>query len=694
MTPQRRIESDHPATQDSPKISGSGRSHFSAASIGWAACIPVVAVVALAFPRIIATTDIDQSWGQALGYFYKHHMQAGVDYIFTYGPLGYFASRIYDRDLYFQYFAWEIIIKILYAFATVGLARRYASGLLGVIFLLVATYLSYLNSVEALFRTFILALALPLLLPKPTPRGYMLFACVLLAAISQIKFTFCFFSLGALIAAELPFRRTKPRAVQSPLTIYFAASVLVWLALGQRLFNLPQYIVGSWQISSGYADAVGFTDPDYAPLAIACGLAGLSLWLITLVYLLIEHGLTLRRLSLVLVLLLNVYFTWKHGVVRADLGHLPLMLCYIVILWLMLPLVVEPAKSPNATGAMAHGPRPAFCRWVGVGRILFVCGSVGFCICSSLVYLRATGDPWSCEPLLYTLNTLTHPLDTRAKLDSTRRALARESELPGVKAQVGRGTIDVMSCSQGVLLINDLNYRPRPVFQSYTTFTPYLIAKNASFYRSDRAPEYVLFKLEPITGFPALEDGQALIELVRHYRPILHEHGFVLFRRSREADYQRQTPVISDSRTILDRRVKWGERIDVGALGGKFKTLTVNIAPSLAGSIRSALYKLPNIFMTVHPLAGQDFSERIGVRTAQSPFVLSPTLECFGIIDFYVPSDCSVVSWISFTTDDPGCFDADLRVNVAAIPGLGDTLEPGMVNQLRCAQQWNATGRE
>jgi hypothetical protein len=680
-------QSDSPATQDSRKFCVAGRGHFSAASIGWSACILVVAVVTLAFPRYIATTDIDQSWGQALGYFYDHRLQAGVDYIFTYGPLGYFVSQIYDRDLYFQYFAWEVVLKILYAFATVGLARRYVPGLLGVVFLLIATYLSYLNNVEALFRTFILALALPLLLPKPTSRAYLTFACVLLAVISQIKFTFCFFSLGALIAAELPFRWKHPRALRSPLTIYFAASLLVWVAIGQRLLNLPQYIMGSWQISSGYADAVGFTDPHYATLAIACGMAGLSLWLITLIYLLIEHGVTLRRLSLVLLLLLNAYFTWKHGVVRADLGHLPLMLCYIVILWLMLPFLAEPLKSPAAAGAMAHAPRTTIRRWLGVGRVVFVGGSVGLCICSSLVYLRTMRDPWSCEPLLYTLNTLMHPLDTRAKLDSTRKTLAHEFELPRVKARVGGATIDVMSCSQGVLLINDLNYRPRPVFQSYTTFTPYLISKNARFYRSDRAPEYVLFKLESITGFPALEDGQALMELVRLYRPIFHEHDFVLFQRSPDADHQRQTPAVSGSRVILDRRLKWGERIDVGALEGKFKTLTVYIAPSITGSIRSALYKLPNIFMTVQPLTGQGFSDRIGVRSAQSPFVLSPTLECSGIIDFYDPSDCSGVSWISFTTDDPSCFEADFRVTVAAISRLGDTLEPGSVNQFRYPQQ-------
>ena len=36
---------------------------------------------------------------QALGHFYRTKAQAGIDYVFTYGPLGYFATDVYDAQL-------------------------------------------------------------------------------------------------------------------------------------------------------------------------------------------------------------------------------------------------------------------------------------------------------------------------------------------------------------------------------------------------------------------------------------------------------------------------------------------------------------------------------------------------------------------------------------------------------------------
>ena len=142
-------------------------------------------------------------------------------------------------------------------------------------------------------------------------------------------------------------------------------------------------------------------------------------------------------------------------------------------------------------------------------------------------------------------------------MDSIRNELAGEFELPQVKARVGDSTIDAMSCCQGILLINDLNYRPRPVFQSYSSYTPYLLAENARFFRSDFAPKFVLFKLEAVNGCPALEDGQALMELSRLYAPVLHEGDFILFQRLPDADSRRQTPAISTSTTVLQRRLRW-----------------------------------------------------------------------------------------------------------------------------------------
>src|SRR5205085_1685863 len=105
------------------------------------------------------------------------------------------------------------------------------------------------------------------------------------------------------------------------------------------------------------------------------------------------------------------------------------------------------------------------------------------------------------------------------------RALRRELEvkrergrecwsLPRTRAVVGDAPVDLFSYSQGVLLLNDLNYRPRPIFQSYSAYTSYLAAVNAHHYRGGAAPEFVLLNLQPIDHRPATaEDGPALLEV-------------------------------------------------------------------------------------------------------------------------------------------------------------------------------------
>src|SRR5262245_35461967 len=67
---------------------GRAASFFVAGTLMW--------VSLLYFPSNVAGPQLDPSWAQALGYFLKHRFQAGQQYVFTYGPLGYFATDVYD----------------------------------------------------------------------------------------------------------------------------------------------------------------------------------------------------------------------------------------------------------------------------------------------------------------------------------------------------------------------------------------------------------------------------------------------------------------------------------------------------------------------------------------------------------------------------------------------------------------------
>src|SRR5262249_44569475 len=78
----------------------------------------------LIFPAAVTGPDLDGSWGLCLAHFLKTRAQAGPDYAFTYGPLGYLAAYAYDADLFAVRVAWELSVAALFAGLVVEMLRR------------------------------------------------------------------------------------------------------------------------------------------------------------------------------------------------------------------------------------------------------------------------------------------------------------------------------------------------------------------------------------------------------------------------------------------------------------------------------------------------------------------------------------------------------------------------------------------
>src|SRR5262249_34455668 len=127
------------------------------------------------------------------------------------------------------------------------------------------------------------------------------------------------------------------------------------------------------------------------------------------------------------------------------------------------------------------------------------------------------------------LSDILRPSEVISRFDARFEELARAYSLPRIKACVGAATVDMISYEQGLVFINQMNWRPRPVFQSYYACTPWLIAANAQFFQGPRAPEYLIFKFQTIDRrMPTLEDSGALVQVFHHYQPVLVEKGCLL----------------------------------------------------------------------------------------------------------------------------------------------------------------------
>ena len=175
-------------------------------------------------------------------------------------------------------------------------------------------------------------------------------------------------------------------------------------------------------------------------------------------------------------------------------------------------------------------------------------------------------------------------------------------------------------------MFNDFNYTPRPVFQSYSAYTPKLAELNREFITSADAPEFLLLKLQTIDERPLLADDSRLMVLFPHlYEFKLFEKDFHVFQR-REAS--------PDPQDLLPRLVRTteaaiGEEIVVSDLANEHLWLTVDLPLSRTGRLLKFLYKPAKVYLVVTDQDGNEERYRIARPIAMNGFQINPLVTDF-----------------------------------------------------------------
>jgi hypothetical protein len=219
---------------------------------------------------------------------------------------------------------------------------------------------------------------------------------------------------------------------------------------------------------------------------------------------------------------------------------------------------------------------------------------------------------------------LVHWHTYRQSFDDRLREQKQAADLPRVRAAVGNATIDVLGHEQAVALFNGLNYHPRPVFQSYSTYTPRLARLNQDFYVSARAPRFVLLKIQTIDGrLPAMDDSLLLNLFVHYYKYLLSEKGYQLWQR-RDA---RPEPATLAPRRLRTVTTALNTPCPLEDLAGRPVWVTIGLAPSLPGRLRSFLYKPPFVKLIIEQTDGKRSEYNLPLLQGRTGFILSPVIE-------------------------------------------------------------------
>lgn len=600
------------------------------------ALVVVVLALSLTSPATtVPTTAIDAGFCSALNELFARGARAGVDWIYTWGPWGWLQGVSFDERLWVaRFLVGDVLVKFVCAAVLVRAAWR-----LPVLERALAIAALFVLDVPGDAALYLAAFAaFDLALDRPERGGRVFGAGALVLLLGTIKFTFLLLALP-LLAVLLGARAkaASPKRAFATAAGLAAVFALAWVGAGQSLFDFPAWVATSLRVSSGYDAAMSTEAPrELLQLALlALGCLALRLALAT-----IGRGTPRVEFARAAAFAAFAFLAFKQGFVRGS-DHTPIFFAIAGAT----AFLARRTGEQGARAACALGLRVSTLVVCGVGALAARTGSMPF---SSELASRAT---WTENGAVI----LANPTWIREEGRRERESALQAWSLPVLRQRVGRAPVDVVPFQNGLMLLSDWNWKPRPVFQSYVTFDAELQERNARHFTAPDAPEYVVFALTSLDQrLPTLDDARLLRVLAQDFEPVEAEQGFLLLHRRDAARQERQERV--EPRVVLERRVRFGEALDVGALGDGLHVLEADVRPSLAGRARGLLLRSPQPWIELHSHDG---------RVARNAIVPS-MLRAGAIVD---PLLANTAEWLTL-------FDADAQHRLARIVFLPPAGEP------------------
>lgn len=510
-----------------------------------------------------------------LFYAREKGLQFGRDIVFTYGPLGFLSINCFSPDCATLRIFFEIAAGIGIATGLCLVAWRLALpwriAVIG-FFIFLSCPLHWGGAALFLDLGLFTWALLCFLESGPRLRIFVSILAALAAAGALIKFTFLvtgLFTIG-LLTGDLVLRRRRALAV-GMLIGFFLAFLLGWLLLGQRLSGLGAYLSNSYAVASGYNAAMGSSVVNLAWVLIMTVAALAAVLIRALAFHASGTGPTaVRRGALALWLTGLLFMEWKYGCVRSDWGHVASALGVVTIIAICVEAVPTTTK------------RAIF--WSRIAVFSCLIGALGSIQREVPGFALAKCVMLACHNMTGSLGVLAQPGWYLRENTEAFQVEQKKYQLPVARSVVGRATTDVFGQNQGFAILNELNYQPRPAFQSYTAYSRPMMELNEQLYLSQNAPEYVLFHLYALDGrFPPLEDSFVLRDALSNYGLVLREGDFLLLRRKGTAKAQLTL--------IKEGTIRLGEKLDLQNAPDPSLWLEMDLQPTLFGRLRRFLYK-------------------------------------------------------------------------------------------------------
>ncbi|HXR59813.1 MAG TPA: hypothetical protein VN732_00630 [Solirubrobacterales bacterium] len=425
---------------------------------------------------------LDASWNGGLAMAAHEGLGFGRELVFTYGPLGFLGSPyVWYSQQGVLAFLFSAAVYVGFCIALVGALQR-ALPLLG------AAALAFLliGALPPLEQALLLAVIAALALLERERPARVLNAFVVLAASFAAVEALVKLSTGPVIAAvfllALIGARAGGRRIAAYLVLLAVEVLVLWLASGQSLAAIPDFLANTREIVSGYSSAM-IREVDVAPWKVTVASIAAAVTTVALVAACAAGRFRDRRALLAgsALMALAGFAVFKEGVVRTDAGHLSLYFSTACVLWIAIPW------------ARARWP------WLLAGAIAIAVAGLP---------VRTAETPTHLDPVANVRNAgeqlrnLLSPGRRTALVAAGRAGMKATYRLdPRMRAALRGRTVAVEPWEAGAAWAYELEWEPLPVFQNYSAYTAGLDRLNTRAVESPDGPERIL-RENPLLVFP------------------------------------------------------------------------------------------------------------------------------------------------------------------------------------------------
>ncbi len=577
-------------------------------------------------PRFPAAA-LDPSWGFGLNQAVVQHLQFGKDIIFTYGPYATISTYMYTPTIYPLMIGASLYLCCCFFLSFIIILNK--QSFLGCIFLLITLILCY--PVDVLFSIYplITALSIAFLLIDGKSKIHPVLSSLSIAVLFSgfgllilIKGTLLILCAPIILfSAGLLFVHKKTLWASIALLAPCFSSIIFW-KLSAQPGSIMTYLTSLIYIVSGYSDAMssGGAYKEIFLFLLSASLLIIAFWLEKFT------SLTLKYFML-FCFSLFLFLSFKEGFVRNDAhalvaayGLLAVAACSLFFISLpgTLHYILRPLYNTKEKAQPIRGYIHAY----------LIISSLSLSLFSALSiihdYQKIDGFNWLWGSLHRNYVENWHSLENRLANPSSLHT-TYQNNLATLKQQanfpIWKGTTDIYSYNQSLLLASGNAWSPRPIFQSYSAYTPELAELNKAHLLGKNAPDHIIFKISPIDNrLPALEDGTSWPVLLSQYTLNTQHNDFLFLDKKENCDFvDTMTPIMQQNISLR----RWVSL----PTNNHLLYAQIGIQPSFMGKILGLLYKPPQLTITIKLTDGSERKYRFIKGMAESGFILSPFVE-------------------------------------------------------------------